>query len=809
MPGTIPIPNVLPIYPIKEQIVFPYMVLPIFFATETAPIIEEAMRKDQLLGIVYCPGGKSVCSFEEHPRIGTVCKINQLIKFPSGGGKATVEGVSRFALSSPVTDDPCLISAIRVIPEQDSPGVVSEALVQSVNALLKIALAYGQPLPEDVMKMIDRIEHPGRLADMVAVYIGIPIDVQQQLLTILDPIERLKAVFIHLTNEVQKMQVKGEIQTEVTKQLGKNQKETILREQMKQIQQELGEQDPRQAEINELRSRIRQAKMPDEVLLVAEKELRRLEQINPASPEYTVSRGYLDCLCTAPWEQGTEDNLDICKAEEVLDEDHYSLKEVKQRILEYLAVRSLRATTKGPILCFVGPPGVGKTSLGRSIARAMGRKFIRFSLGGMKDEAEIRGHRRTYIGALPGRVIQELCRAESNNPVFMLDEIDKIGQDFRGDPSSALLEVLDPEQNDSFKDHYLDVPFDLSKVMFITTANLLDPIPHALKDRMEVIRLSGYSDQDKLQICFKYLIPKQVEENGLSEYPLEFSEDAIRKIIHDYTREAGVRNLERKIAAVCRKVAKEITQGDEPRNRIEGSDIEGLLGPCTYFIDVASEEDRVGVVTGLAWTESGGDILFVEAAKMPGSKGLTLTGSLGDIMQESAKTALTYVRGRAEDFGIPPDFFEHHDIHIHVPAGAIPKDGPSAGVTIASAIISLLSGRPARRDIAMTGELTLTGRILPIGGVKEKVLAARRAGVKTVLLPARNKEHLAELEKASLAGSRLSWSRRSIRWWKKFSFLKSLSFVICPPCRRRKFPHSQLGDMRKLRVTTGKFPDRT
>jgi len=752
MPNNQPIPSVLPIYPIKDQIVFPYMVLPVFFSRETAAIIEEAMRNDQLIGMVYCPGKKSICSFEDHPRIGTVCKINQLIKFPNGGGKATVEGLSRFALNSPVTHDPCLMSSIRVIPEQESKGVVSEALVQSVNALLKIAIAYGQPLPDDVMKMIDRIDHPGRLADMVSVYIGISLEIQQQLLTIIDPIERLKSVFIHLTNEVQKMQVKGEIQSQVTKRIGKNQKEQILREQMKQIQQELGEQDPRQAEINELRSRIRQAKMPDDVLLVAEKELRRLEQINPASPEYTVSRSYLDYLCTAPWQQGTDDNLDINKAEEVLNEDHYDLKEVKQRILEYLAVRSLRETTKGPILCFVGPPGVGKTSLGRSIARAMGRKFIRFSLGGMKDEAEIRGHRRTYIGALPGRVIQELCRAESNNPVFMLDEVDKIGQDFRGDPSSALLEVLDPEQNDSFKDHYLDVAFDLSKVMFITTANLLDPIPHALKDRMEVIRLSGYSDEDKRQIAYKYLIPKAIEENGLAEYPLDFNQDSVDKIIHDYTREAGVRNLERKISAVCRKVAKEITQGVEPRSEIQAADIEKLLGPCAYFVDVASEEDRVGVVTGLAWTESGGDILFVEAAKMPGRKDLTLTGSLGDVMQESARAALTYVRGRANDFGIEADFFEKQDLHIHVPSGAIPKDGPSAGVTIATAIVSLLTGRPARRDVAMTGELTLAGRILPIGGVKEKVLAARRAGVKLVLLPARNKEHLAELEEINLDG---------------------------------------------------------
>jgi len=439
----------------------------------------------------------------------------------------------------------------------------------------------------------------------------------------------------------------------------------------------------------------------------------------------------------------------------VLDEDHYSLKEVKQRILEYLAVRSLRETTKGPILCFVGPPGVGKTSLGRSIARAMGRKFIRFSLGGMKDEAEIRGHRRTYIGALPGRVIQEICRVESNNPVFMLDEVDKIGQDFRGDPASALLEVLDPEQNDSFKDHYLDVPFDLSKVMFITTANILDPVPHALKDRMEVIHLSGYSDEDKQQIAFKYLIPKQIEENGLSGKPLEFTPQSIDKIIQDYTREAGVRNLERKIASICRKVAKEITQGDKPRKQISAKDVEKLLGPRSFFIDVAGEEDRVGVVTGLAWTESGGDILFVEAAKMPGRKDFTLTGSLGDVMQESARAALTYVRGRAEEFGIDPDFFEKQDLHIHVPSGAIPKDGPSAGVTIATAIISLLTGRPARRDVAMTGELTLSGRILPIGGVKEKVLAARRAGVKTIVLPERNREHLSELEELVLSDIRI------------------------------------------------------
>lgn len=749
------IPKIIPIYPVKEQIVFPYMVLPVFFSRETTLIVEEAMRGDQLLGTVYCPGDRGVCSFDEHPRIGTVCKINQLIKFPSGGGKMTIEGLQRFVMKAPVTDEPCLKVAIELVPEKEVKGLVAEALVQSVNALLKIALAYGRPLPDDVMKMIDRIEDPGRLADMISVYMGIAIDVQQQLLAILDPVERLKSVYLHLTSEVQKMQVSGKIQSEVNKKIGKTQKEHILREQMKEIQKELGEQDPRIAEIKELRSRIRKAEMPAEVLQVAEKELRRLEQINPASPEYTVSRTYLDYLCNTPWTRGTKDNLDIKAAEKVLDEDHFNLREVKQRILEYLAVRSLRDTTKGPILCFVGPPGVGKTSLGRSIARAMGRKFIRFSLGGMKDEAEIRGHRRTYIGALPGRVIQEICRAESNNPVFMLDEVDKIGQDFRGDPASALLEVLDPEQNDSFRDHYLDVPFNLSKVMFITTANILDPIPHALKDRMEVIRLSGYSDEDKRQIAAKFLIPKQLEENGLLKTPLNFQPEALAKIIHDYTREAGVRNLERKIASICRKVAREITQGENPRHKISAADVENLLGPRAYFLDVASEEDRIGVVTGLAWTESGGDILFVEAAKMPGRKDFTLTGSLGDVMQESARAALTYVRSRAADFGLENDFFEQHDLHIHVPSGAIPKDGPSAGVTIATAIISLLTARPARRDVAMTGELTLTGRILPIGGVKEKVLAARRAGVRTIVLPERNREHLRELDDEALKDIRV------------------------------------------------------
>jgi ATP-dependent Lon protease len=730
----------------REQVMFPHMVFPLFIQPDEMPLIEEAMRSDHLLGLVMCSSNHEPLVFQDLAKVGTVCRINQVFRFPEGGCKVVVEGIKRIRLVIATQMSPFIIAKVNVTEEQDSGGLVSEALVQSVNALLKIALAYGRPLPGDVVKMIDQIEDAGRLADLVAVYLNLPVGDQQRLLEILDPLERLKEVYLHLTSEVQKLQVRGEIQSDLAKRIGRTQKEYLLREQMKQIQEELGDEDPRQAEINEFRKRIEKVGMPDNVKSVAEKELGRLERINPASPEYTVARTYLEYLCTVPWSRGTQDLLDINLAQKVLDEDHYNLQEVKERILEYLAVRSLKTTTKGPILCFVGPPGVGKTSLGRSIARAMGRKFIRISLGGMKDEAEIRGHRRTYIGALPGRIIQEICRVEANNPVFMLDEVDKIGQDFRGDPSSALLEVLDPEQNYSFTDHYLDVPFDLSRVMFITTANIMDPVPHPLKDRMEVIHLSGYSDEEKVQIAFKYLIPKQVEENGLEGHTLEFVEPAVLKIIKDYTREAGVRNLERQIASICRKIAKEIAQKRTARRAITSADVEDLLGSRKYFSDVAGEEDRIGVVTGLAWTETGGDIIFVEASRMAGKKELTLTGSLGEVMQESAKAAMTFIRAHAEEFGIDPDFFTKSDIHIHVPAGAIPKDGPSAGITIALSLISLLTKRPARRDVAMTGELTLSGRILPIGGVKEKVLAARRAGVTTVLLPERNRENLSDIE---------------------------------------------------------------
>ncbi len=739
-------PSTLPIYPIRDHVVFPGMVFPLYVRGESMPVVEEALKSDRRIGLVTCFAMTEPGRFEDLASMGTVCRVNQVFRFPEGGCKVVVEGIQRIRLIAPVQRAPFMVAMIMPLEETHAAGLISDALVQSVTSLLKIALSYGRPLPGDVLKMIDQVDDPGRLADLVAVYLSLDMKKQQELLEITDPLERLKEVYSHLTQEVQKLQVRGQVHNEVARKVGKTQKEYILREQLKEIQDELGEDNPRQSESGEIKARIARSGMPENVRRIAEKELARLERINQASPEYTVSRTYLEYLCNVPWKKGTEDNLDICLAQNVLDEDHYDLSKIKERILEYLAVRSLKKSSKGPILCFVGPPGVGKTSLGKSIARAMRRKFIRISLGGMKDEAEIRGHRRTYIGSLPGRIIQEICRVESNNPVFMLDEVDKIGQDFRGDPASALLEVLDPEQNFSFTDHYLDLPFDLSRVMFITTANILDPIPHALKDRMEIIHLSGYTDEEKIQIAFKYLIPKQLKENGLDDYPTRFDEEAVAAIIKDFTREAGVRNLERRIAAICRKVAREVSQGDSHRHTIGRAEVEFLLGPRMFFSDVAAEEDRVGVVTGLAWTEAGGDIIFVEASRMSGKKQLQITGSLGEVMQESVKAALTFVRANAATFGIDPDFYDNSDIHIHVPSGAIPKDGPSAGITIAAALISLLTGKAARRDVAMTGELTLSGRILPIGGVKEKVLSARRAGVKTILLPGRNREHLKEID---------------------------------------------------------------
>lgn len=740
------LPPEVPVYSLPDQVVFPHRSFPLFVGKEHMGMVEEALRSERLLVILAILAVDPITGREQFARVGTICRINQVLRFPEGGCKIMLEGLSRVRLISTRQITPFVMASVSLIAERENRSSVAQALMQSIVALLRVAQSLGQEFPEDVNHVIGRIDDPGKLADTLAVYLNLEVKDQQRLLETLDPLERLKDVYLFLTADIQKLQSKKASGGERSRQTVRSQKENLLREQLKHIQNQLGEEDPQQSELRQFRSVVRGGKMPEVVRSVAEKELARLERINPSSPEYTVTRTYVEYLCNTPWLRGTTDVLDIQRAQQILDEDHYDLVEIKERILEFLAVHTLKASLKGPILCFVGPPGVGKTSLGRSIARSLGREFIRISLGGMKDEAEIRGHRRTYIGAMPGRIIQEICRAGSNNPVFMLDEVDKIGQDFRGDPAAALLEVLDPEQNDTFTDHYLDVPFDLSHVMFITTANVMDTVPPPLRDRMEVLRLPGYSDEEKLQIVLKYLVPKQIVENGLEKHPLRFEEDAVLKIIKNYTREAGVRNIDRQIASVCRKVAKEVAQGGTAPVVITSDQVEKMLGPRKFFSDVAAEEDRIGVVTGLAWTESGGDIIFVEVSAMAGRKDLTLTGSLGGVMQESAKTALSYVRAHHAEFGVNAGMFENTDIHIHVPSGAIPKDGPSAGVTIATALISLLTGRAARRNVAMTGELTLSGRILPIGGVKEKVLAARRAGVTTVLLPERNREHIKELD---------------------------------------------------------------
>jgi ATP-dependent Lon protease len=600
-------------------------------------------------------------------------------------------------------------------------------------------------LSSELSQIAAKVDHPGNLADLIASTINISVTEKQEILEKIDLKERLKKVTIFLTREVETLELSSRIQTHVKEGIDKTQREYYLREQMKAIQKELGETDDKFTEIDELKKKIVEANMPSDARKVAEKELDRLSKMSTMSAEYTVSRTYLDWLTEIPWSKSTDDNLNIEDANTILNEDHYDLEKVKKRILEYLAVRKLKSDMKGPILCFVGPPGVGKTSLGKSIARALGRKFMRMSLGGIRDEAEIRGHRRTYVGALPGRIIQGIKKSGSNNPVFMLDEVDKIGMDFRGDPSSALLEVLDPEQNFSFSDHYLEVPFDLSKVMFIATANQLDPIPPALKDRMEVLELPGYTEEEKLMISKQFIIPKEMAEHGLNQDWIEFEDDAVKIVIRSYTRESGVRNLEREIATICRAVAKNVAEGDTEKKIITAESIHGYLGPIKFFSEIAERTKYSGVATGLAWTPTGGDILFIESTKMRGKGGLSLTGQLGDVMKESAQAALSYIRSKSTEYQIAEDFFEKNDIHVHVPQGAIPKDGPSAGVTMLVSLVSLFTDKPVRNDVAMTGEITLRGLVLPVGGIKQKVLAARRAGIRNVILPKLNEKDLEEV----------------------------------------------------------------
>jgi ATP-dependent Lon protease len=656
-----------------------------------------------------------------------------------------LQGVSRFKILELMEGKPYQQARIKVIEDTEVKDIESEALVANLLVLFDRILKLSPFLPPEFGPMAKSITEAGTLADLIASIINAPIEEKQKILDSIDIKTRLKELTRMVNHQKEVLELGNKIQTKVKDDIDKSQREYYLRQQLKAIKQELGEADENAVETEEYRKKIEEKNLPEEAKKEALRELERLSRMNPASAEYTVSSTYLDWITALPWNESTPDNLDIKKAREVLDEDHYGLAKAKKRIIEYLSVRKLKPDSKGPILCFVGPPGTGKTSLGHSIARALERKFVRISLGGVRDEAEIRGHRRTYIGALPGRIIQGLRRAESNNPVFMLDEIDKVGSDFRGDPSSALLEVLDPQQNNSFSDHYLDVPFDLSHVMFITTANILDTIPPALLDRLEVIELTGYTQEEKVKIAERYLIPRQLKENGLTDGQLSINTAALEGIIKGYTREAGVRNLEREIANVCRGVASEIAEGKIKTKTITLKDLHKYLGAVRIVTDIDARIAKPGIAIGLAWTPVGGDLLFIEATAMKGKKSLTLTGQLGDVMKESAAAALSFIRTNAKALGVPANFFEDLDIHIHVPAGAIPKDGPSAGVTMLTALTSLLTNRKVKKNLAMTGEITLRGAVLPVGGIKEKVLAAYRAGIKTIILPAWNKKDLEDI----------------------------------------------------------------
>ena len=742
------IPDILPVLPLSETVVFPYMIAPLFVNKErSAKAVDQALAENRMILLVAQkdssiddPKASNLHAF------GTVSMIMRMLKLPDGRVRILVQGVSRASVEYYDESQPYLLAKVNPKTEATVPESVElEAMIRNVKTAVEQAVGLGKNLSQDLVAIITSLNDAGRLSDLVASNLDLKVDKAQEVLEIVDPMERLRRVHQLLTKELEVLQIQNDITTQARGEIDKNQREFYLRQQMKAIQQELGEGNEQQEEIAQYRQKIKKAKLPAAAAEEAERQVHRLERMHPDAAETATIRNYLDWVIALPWSKATKDNLDLKKAENILNEDHFGLEKIKDRILEHLAVRKLKQDSKGPILCFVGPPGVGKTSLGKSIARALDRKFVRMSLGGVHDEAEIRGHRRTYIGAMPGRVVQSIHQAGSNNPVFMLDEVDKIGKDFRGDPSSALLEVLDPEQNHTFRDNYLGVPFDLSNVMFIATANMLDPIQPAFRDRMEIIQLSGYTEQEKLEIAKRHLIPKQIAEHGLTQEQIEFTDDGIRAIINQYTQEAGLRNLEREIGTACRKVARQVATGEQKTRKIHTDNIDFLLGRPKIFQDELLKRDEIGVATGLAWTPVGGDILFVEATAMRGRGVLTLTGQLGDVMKESAHAALSYARTHAKELRIKEDFFAKHDIHIHVPEGAIPKDGPSAGVTMATAMLSLLTGKPVFRKIAMTGEITLRGEVLPVGGIKEKVLAAHRAKIRTIILPALNKRDLEDI----------------------------------------------------------------
>jgi ATP-dependent Lon protease len=744
------IPAELPVLPLRDTVLFPNSFMPLAVAREASVrLIDEATTSGRMIGVFT----QREASVEEPVQddlyaIGTATHVHKMFKLPDGSLRLIVQGLARIRLDRITQTRPYLKAAVTVAAEdlRDEDHLEIDALQRNIKSNFQQVVSLSPLLSDDLQALAANITDPGKLADFIAsslATIGTPV--KQEVLATLDIRARMDALNRILIKELEVLELGSKIQSQVQSEVGKNQREYFLREQLKAIQKELGEGDEQAKEIEELRTKIEALGMPDAVKKEALRELDRLSKMPVAAAEYTVARTYLDWIVALPWSKRTEDSIDLKRTKDVLDADHSGLEKVKDRVLEYLAVRKLNPDVKGPILCFLGPPGVGKTSLARSIANSLGRKFVRVSLGGMRDEAEIRGHRRTYIGALPGQIIQGLRRAESKNPVFILDEIDKLGSDFRGDPASALLEVLDPEQNNTFRDHYLDVPFDLSEVLFLTTANVIDPIPPALRDRMEVLELAGYTEEEKLKIATEHLVAKQVANHGLTKDHVEFEDAAIRSVIRSYTREAGVRNLEREIGALCRKVARRRAEGDETRIVITPDVVVQMLGAPTFLDEeVENRTKDPGVAVGLAWTPAGGEVLFVEGSRMHGGGQLTLTGHLGDVMKESARTALSWFRAHAPRYSVDPNFYKDAEIHLHVPSGAIPKDGPSAGVTMVSALASELTGRPVRGDLAMTGEITLSGRVLPVGGIKEKVLAARRVGIREIILPRQNEKNIKE-----------------------------------------------------------------
>jgi len=744
------IPPELPVLPLRDTVLFPNSFMPLAVAREASVrLVEEANQSGRLIGVfTQREAATEEPMQEELYPVGTVTHIHKMFKLPDGSLRLIVQGVERVTLDKVVQTRPYLRGMVTAAPDQlrDEDHLEIDALQRNIKSNFQQVVSLSPLLSDDLQALAANITDPGKLADFIAsslATIGTPI--KQEILSTLDVRARMDALNRILIKELEVLELGSRIQSQVQSEVGKNQREYFLREQMKAIQKELGEGDEQAKEIEELRAKIEAAGMPEPVKKEAVRELDRLSKMPVAAAEYTVSRTYVDWLIALPWSKRTEDSIDLKHTKKVLDADHSGLEKVKDRVLEYLAVRKLNPDVKGPILCFLGPPGVGKTSLARSIANSIGRKFVRVSLGGMRDEAEIRGHRRTYIGALPGQVIQGIRRAESKNPVFILDEIDKLGSDFRGDPASALLEVLDPEQNNTFRDHYLDVPFDLSEVLFLTTANVLDPIPPALRDRMEVLELAGYTEEEKLAIAFEHLIEKQVKNHGLTPEYVEFTKDAISSVIRGYTREAGVRNLEREIGALCRKVARRRAEGDEAKVVIDRAVVVQMLGAPSFLDEeIENRTKDPGVAVGLAWTPAGGEVLFVEASRMQGGGTLTLTGHLGDVMKESARTALSWFRANAQRYGVDASFYKDSEIHLHVPSGAVPKDGPSAGVTMVCALASELTGRPVRGDLAMTGEISLSGRVLPVGGIKEKVLAARRHGITELIMPRQNEKNVKE-----------------------------------------------------------------